>query len=747
MTRSPLAVKLVDDSFLDENGKVKDDLKFNINNPTFKIQNSKFLGNPDDKFETLLFLQEGEGRKGEGGLRTKGYFKFSYKKMDNKWFICDFYGNILKEAPEDIQKKIKEFINSLDEGHNVNELPLITVITVVYNGAKTLEQTIQSVINQTYPNVEYIIIDGGSTDGTLNIIKNYEDYIDYWVSEKDKGIYDAMNKGIDAANGEWINFMNAGDGFCGANIIENLVNDHIFQNNKGIVTGYVRIVDVNGRWQGYKHPYKKLKDCDFRKENCIAHQATFTHKEVFKKIGKFSLEYKIQGDYDFWLRAKKNKISFKHIDKDIANFLNEGLSSDRSHYEISLREKYTSLLKNKLLTSIQCKLMLTKELSIYKLKKLVRGTLGGTLSNNISKYRLRKTLNNQKLIFDMSIKGATRAGVYVFANNINKELSTQEIIPVVTFNNPFSSVGKTGFIRKLNSLLRLLYMELIYFKGGKGDIFFFPGPEVAMCFLVSKKKYIVVIHDIYSWKNQKETTLFARVKNKLLPFIAKKAHLIGTVSEFSKNELVTNFNIQPEKIFVIPNGLDIGFKTNDAKRPIVDLVNTEYILNVGSLEPRKNIAFLIDVFENIKNSHSRNLKLVLTGGESWSSTDIFSKISNSKYKNEIVILGNVPNESLPWLYRNAKVMVFPSKEEGFGIPVIESLSQGTPVIVHKNSALEAFDEYGATVVDNYDISQWSDLVIDILEKNHRISDFFKNKVIKTFCWNKSAQKIVDKLYK
>jgi glycosyltransferase involved in cell wall biosynthesis len=109
---------------------------------------------------------------------------------------------------------------------------LISIITVVFNGEQFLEETIRSVINQNYDNVEYIIIDGGSTDGTLNIIKKYEDKISYWVSEKDGGIYDAMNKALDVASGVWINFMNAGDSFCNAIVLEKLFAKEIEIDNK-----------------------------------------------------------------------------------------------------------------------------------------------------------------------------------------------------------------------------------------------------------------------------------------------------------------------------------------------------------------------------------------------------------------------------------------------------------------------------------------------------------------------------------
>lgn len=103
-----------------------------------------------------------------------------------------------------------------------NNLPKITVITVVFNGEKTLEKTILSVINQTYENIEYIIIDGGSEDSTIDIITAYEGAIDYWVSQEDDGIYDAMNKGISFSSGEFVIFMNSGDIFISQTILQDL---------------------------------------------------------------------------------------------------------------------------------------------------------------------------------------------------------------------------------------------------------------------------------------------------------------------------------------------------------------------------------------------------------------------------------------------------------------------------------------------------------------------------------------------
>ncbi len=275
-----LCYKLIDNKFLDKNGKIREDLKFKINNPAFKIQNSKLLSNPDDKFETYLFLPEGEGRKGEGGLRTKGYFK---KSFDDK--------------------------------------PLVSIITVVYNGEKYLEETIQSVINQTYDNVEYIIIDGGSTDGTLDIIKKYEDKIDYWVSEMDKGIYDAMNKGIAVASGEWIGIINSDD-YYDKNSLQ-IIKDRIDENTYFICGDMTIITSCK------KIVLRKGSDTlNIRKRMSINHPTLFVRSLIYKnKI--FNTDYSIAGDYDFVIsQITTYENRFKCIKDNLVFMREDGISDN-----------------------------------------------------------------------------------------------------------------------------------------------------------------------------------------------------------------------------------------------------------------------------------------------------------------------------------------------------------------------------------------------------------------------------------
>jgi glycosyltransferase involved in cell wall biosynthesis len=373
--------KLIPDDYLDSSGKIKEEFKYKINIPELKIKDSKFIPNPGDKFETMLFLPPNPHRKAEGGLRTKGFFKFSYKLVDGVWYICDLEGNPVIPAPEDLQNKIRLYVSG--QSSPISHLPLITVITVVLNGEKALEETIKSVISQTYPNVEYIIIDGGSTDGTLDIIKKYEDYIDYWVSEPDEGIYDAMNKGIVISFGEWLNMLNSGDLYYDSMVIENIYTKEIDTDVYGIAGSWV--CDYEGNIFLYlPDPYKMLEKPGWH----INHQAFFYRKITHKILGLYSTDYELTSDHEYFLRLLVNKLKITTHNSILIKFdLNQNLSD-------SVKSKWEDFLIRKKYLGFNLKGLIISFFTILKLN--IRKFLEKIgLKSIVILYRKRKNKRNQ----------------------------------------------------------------------------------------------------------------------------------------------------------------------------------------------------------------------------------------------------------------------------------------------------------------------------------------------------------------
>lgn len=212
-------------------------------------------------------------------------------------------------------------IKGIDKAE-IKEFPLISVITVVFNGQDTIERTIKSVLNQKYPNIEYIIIDGESTDSTLSIIDKYENYIDYWRSEPDKGISDAFNKGYIFSTGDYISYLNSGDWYQpdGIKILVKSIDE-----NNSIFCGHLRLYSSDGKKpEGVfrSRPERLLQTMR------IAHPATLVSRKVFEEIGLFSLEYKYAMDYDFLIRAYLNGFKIKVVDGVISNMPVGGNSSN-----------------------------------------------------------------------------------------------------------------------------------------------------------------------------------------------------------------------------------------------------------------------------------------------------------------------------------------------------------------------------------------------------------------------------------
>jgi glycosyltransferase involved in cell wall biosynthesis len=195
----------------------------------------------------------------------------------------------------------------------------MSVVTVVYNGQENLEQTINSVLDQTYDNIEYIIIDGGSKDGTIDIIKRYEDKIDYWVSEPDGGIYSAMNKGTSLCSGDYVSFLPADDWY-NKNTIELVVNS-IQNSNADYLFGNVNMYEQNAILYVSKGILDQYKfDIPFN------HQSLFV-KTKYLLMYPFDLKYKVIADYDFIVKLIRKQLSYIYIDETIANFRLGGISS------------------------------------------------------------------------------------------------------------------------------------------------------------------------------------------------------------------------------------------------------------------------------------------------------------------------------------------------------------------------------------------------------------------------------------
>jgi len=201
-----------------------------------------------------------------------------------------------------------------------SDKPLVSVITIVRNGAKTLEKTIQSVLKQTYENIEYIIIDGDSTDNTLDIVRKYEGQIAYWQSEPDKGISDAFNKGISVSTGELVGIINSDDWYS-ENAIQAVVSEYLTTRNC-ILHGKLQY------WEPGMKPIYIFSADDNMLKYCMTvnHPTVFVPKKVYEEIGLFQANLRIAMDYEILRRAKIMEKKFEFVDCVVANMQIGGIS-------------------------------------------------------------------------------------------------------------------------------------------------------------------------------------------------------------------------------------------------------------------------------------------------------------------------------------------------------------------------------------------------------------------------------------
>ena len=242
-------------------------------------------------------------------------------------------------------------------------MPKLTVITIVFNNVRDIERTINSVLNQTYKKIEYIIIDGKSTDGTLDVIEKYKGKISKIVSEPDKGIYDAMNKGLALATGDYVLFMNSGDEIYDETTVED-----IFDSAPGADIYYGETEMYNDSWESLgrrRHEAPEQFDWkSFKYGMNISHQAIYIRKSI---ITPYDLSYKYSSDIDWIIKAAKKASSIVNAHRYVAKYLVGGMSK-KKHSE-SLKERFKIFTKYYgLIPNILNHLIIAGNLAFYFVK-------------------------------------------------------------------------------------------------------------------------------------------------------------------------------------------------------------------------------------------------------------------------------------------------------------------------------------------------------------------------------------------
>lgn len=216
-------------------------------------------------------------------------------------------------------------------------LPVISVLTVVYNSQEFIERTINSVLNQSYPNIEHVILDGASKDNTLAIIQSYNDKIAFWKSEKDAGIYDAMNKVQQLASGDYLMFLNSGDEFNDNEVLLKVFSNSL---NADVYYGDTLITDEQGQALHHRRlrPPQQLKWTDFRYGMLVCHQSIIIKKEL---SSNYNTNYRIAADIDWAIRSVRNAKNIVNANVTISKFMDGGMSS--IHQRKGLQERFKIL--------------------------------------------------------------------------------------------------------------------------------------------------------------------------------------------------------------------------------------------------------------------------------------------------------------------------------------------------------------------------------------------------------------------
>lgn len=558
----------------------------------------------------------------------------------------------------------------------------LSIVTITLNDVKTIEQTIKSVIDQNYTNLEYIVIDGGSTDGTLDILQKYKVNFKYFKSSPDESVYDAMNKGIEEATGEFIGFINGGD-FIYENTLKNINEVFTKQENKLFFSvADLDYIDNDNNIVGSR--VCRTKDQIIRRryiEMPTNHLGIFVPLETFKKYGLFDLRFKNRADFLFVLKLMRDGYEPLNLGKKIGAFRLGGISGGYSTFLENY--KIIRLVGGKFLIAFYSTILGVTKLFLQRnfplLYKFI-AQLYYKLNTDIQKKELFAA-NKTKIIhiIDSDLGGGAEKLVKSIQKNLN---DNQEIITLKKLSKKNISGSKYNSLNlKSDNTFSVIFATLgiikILFKIKDKN-------RILLHSHLSKSLYASFLPSILFGINHIHTEHNTYNKRRSKPYLYPFEYLIYNslkhticISEPTRFELLSYMpSIKLENISVIENGTKLyRYQRRDFEKEKFN------IMILGSLTFKKGIDIFLETLPFLLDKINQ-VKIVGSGPEKQKLINLTKKLSLES----VVKFIPFTDDPSAYLYES-DLGIIPSRWEGFGLVALEMRSSGLPILISDTPGL------------------------------------------------------------
>jgi glycosyltransferase involved in cell wall biosynthesis len=684
----------------------------------------------------------------------------------------------------------------------------VSVITPSFNQGRFIETTIRSVLEQEGPPVEYVVIDGGSSDETVSILERFDSQLS-WVSEPDDGQAHAVNKGLDRTSGDIIGWLNSDDIYYPGAIraVQGFFRRHP---EVDVVYGDGHHIDTDGRIiEAY---YTESWDPLRLEDVCFLCQPTvFFRRSVVDRCGGLDAGLQYCMDYEYWIRLSIEGMRFGYLRRYLAGSrlyadtktlghrvkvhaeINHMLRSrlrrvpDRwlgNYAHVVIEEAGLDREKNPLrfalnaagrswLASLRWNRRLSRNLArqswSWIRSGIDRANNGGPPSEQPSSKDTGAPCSPRaacrRIGFDVSQTGADKAGCGWVADSLIQHLTELDEDSRYRLYRSFGGDywGSDGpdatrqFDRSnvLTGIEHATHREARSFWRNTENI------EAALGYpdLVHSNNFycptglgtarlVYTLYDLHFLDHPEWTTETNRQTCFEGVFAAAThADMVLAISQASKDHFLRVFPHYPEeRVEVVHLACRLKDRPGASTPPsLAHLEGRRFLLNVGTLEPRKNQLRLIEAFASITDTGDEPLSLVMAGGPGWLSDEVEDRLNDKCLEDRVVRLGYVGDDELVWLYRNCFAFVYPSLAEGFGLPVIEAASQGAPVIASKVPVIEEVVGDSALLVDPLsptDIRTAIERLVDDEELRRGIGEAGLAHADE-FTWKRSAGRVLE----